>query len=69
MVGDETGLGSWVYAVGHACLIVCQVMSAPTFVIMMLVVLSQRAEVPKGGGWMPGSLSGWPGDAAYLVQS
>jgi hypothetical protein len=44
-------------------------MSAPTFMITMLVVLSQRAEVPKGGGWMPGSLSGRPGDAAYLVQS
>jgi hypothetical protein len=28
MVSDETGLCSWIYAVGHACLIVCQVMSA-----------------------------------------
>jgi hypothetical protein len=69
MVGDETGLCSWIYAVKHACLIVCQVMSAPTFVAAMLAMLSQRAEVPEGDDWMPGSLSGRPGDAAYSVQS
>jgi hypothetical protein len=28
-VGDETCLCSWVYAVRHACLIICQVMNAP----------------------------------------
>jgi hypothetical protein len=42
-------------------------MNAPTFVTVMLAVLSQRAEVPKGNDWMPGSLSGWPSDAAYPV--
>jgi hypothetical protein len=36
--------------------------------VAMLVVLSQRAEVPKGDGWMPGSLLGRPHDAAYPVQ-
>jgi hypothetical protein len=44
-------------------------MSAPTFVAAMLAMLSQRAEVPEGDDWMPGSLSGRPGDAAYSVQS
>jgi hypothetical protein len=44
-------------------------MSAPIFVAVMLAVLSQRAEVLEGGGWMLGSLSGGPGDAAYPVQS
>jgi hypothetical protein len=39
-VGDEMSLCSWVYVVGHACLIVCQVMSAPTFVAAMLVMPS-----------------------------
>jgi hypothetical protein len=67
MVGDQTGLCSWVYAVRHACLIVCQVINAPTFMTVMLAVLSQRVEVPKGDDWMPGSLSGWPSDAAYPV--
>jgi hypothetical protein len=48
----------------------CHVMaSAPTFMVVMPVVLSQRAEVPDGDGWMPRSLSGWPGDVAHLVQS
>jgi hypothetical protein len=63
------GLCSWVYVVGHACLIVCQVMSAPTFVVVMLAVLSQRAEVSERDGWMPGSLTGRPDDTAYPVQS
>jgi hypothetical protein len=40
MVGDEMGLCSWVYVVRHACLIVCQVMNAPTFMAAMLDVLS-----------------------------
>jgi hypothetical protein len=44
-------------------------MSALTFVAAMLAVLSQRAEVPEGDGWMPESLSGRPGDAAYPIQS
>jgi hypothetical protein len=43
-------------------------MNAPTFVAMMLTVLSQGAEVPEGDGWMPKSLSSWPSNAAYLVQ-
>jgi hypothetical protein len=34
----------------------------------MLVVLSQGVEVLEGDGWMPESLLGRPGDAAYLVQ-
>jgi hypothetical protein len=50
VVGDDTCLCSWVYAIDHACLIVCQAMNAPTFVAAMLVVLSQGAEVPKGYG-------------------
>jgi hypothetical protein len=62
-------LCSWVYAVGHASLIVCQVMRALTIVAAMLAMLSQRAEVPDGDGWMPGSLSGQLSDAPYLVQS
>jgi hypothetical protein len=68
MVGDEMGLCSWIYAVEHACLIVCQVMSAPTFMAAMLVVLSKRAELPEGDSWMLENLSGWPGDATYPVQ-
>jgi hypothetical protein len=50
VVGDETGLCSWVYVVEHACLIICQVVNAPTFVTAMLVMLSQGAEVPEGDG-------------------
>jgi hypothetical protein len=69
MADDETCLCSWVYAICHACLIVCLVMSAPTFMAVMLAVLSQRVELPEGDGRMLGSLSGQPGDAAYLVQS
>jgi hypothetical protein len=42
-------------------------MNATTFLAAMLAVLSQGAEVPKGDGWMPESLSGRPGDAAYPV--
>jgi hypothetical protein len=61
-------LYSLVYAVGHASLIICQVMSALTFMATMLVVLSQRAEIPKGDSWMPESLSGRPGDATYPIQ-
>jgi hypothetical protein len=44
-------------------------MSALTIVAAMLAMFSQRAEVPDGDGWMPGSLSGQPSDAPYLVQS
>jgi hypothetical protein len=45
----------WVSAPGytlslHACLIVCRVMSAHTFMAAMLAMLSQRAEVPDGDG-------------------
>jgi hypothetical protein len=63
VVSDEMGLCSWVYVVGHTCLIICQGMNAPTIV----AVISQGAEVPERDGWMPESLSGRPGDAAYLV--
>jgi hypothetical protein len=45
MTGHETGLYSWVYAVGHACLIICQVMSALTF---MAVMLAERLNPIKG---------------------
>jgi hypothetical protein len=34
----------------------------------MLVVRSQRAEVPEEDVQMPGSLSGQPGDATYPIQ-
>jgi hypothetical protein len=68
VVGDETGLYSFVYAVGYACLIVCQVMNAPTFMAVMLAMLSHGVEVPEGDGWMPESLSGGTGDATYPVQ-
>jgi hypothetical protein len=49
-VGNDIGLCSWVFAVGHACLIVYRVMGAPTIMTIMLVVLFQRAEVPEGDG-------------------
>jgi hypothetical protein len=68
MVSDKTGLYPWVYGVGNACLIVCQVMNAPTFVATVLAVLSLGVEVPEGDGSMPESLSG-PGDAAYPIHS
>jgi hypothetical protein len=58
VVGDEMGFYSWVYAIEHACLIICQVMNAPTFMVVMLAVLSQGLEVPEGDGWMPKSLLG-----------
>jgi hypothetical protein len=63
------GLHTWVYAVRHACLIVCEVTSAPTFIAVMMAILSQRVEVPEGDGWIPGSLSGRSGDTAYPIQS
>jgi hypothetical protein len=56
-VSDDTGLCSWVYVVGHACLIVCQVISAPTLMAVMVAVLSQRVEVPEGDGRMPSRVS------------
>jgi hypothetical protein len=43
-------------------------MNGPILVAVMLVILSQGAEVPEGDGWMPESLLGRPGDAAYPVQ-
>jgi hypothetical protein len=49
-VDDEMGPYSRVYAVGHACLSVCQVMSIPTFGTAVLAMLIQKVEVPKGGG-------------------
>jgi hypothetical protein len=50
MVDDEMGPYSRVYAVGHAGLSVCQVMSVPTFGTAVLAMLIQKVEVPKGGG-------------------
>jgi hypothetical protein len=47
-VDDEMGPYSRVYAVGHAGLSVCQVMSVPTFRTAVLAMLIQKVEVPKG---------------------
>jgi hypothetical protein len=44
-------------------------MSAHTFVVAMLAMLSHSVKVLEGDGWMPGSLSARPGDAIYPVQS
>jgi hypothetical protein len=47
---NETGPCSRVYAVGYAGFSVCQAMSVPTFGVMLLAMLIQKVEAPKGDG-------------------
>jgi hypothetical protein len=63
-VGGEMGPCSRVYAVGYAGFSVCQVMSVPAFGAVVLGMLIQKLEAPKGDGWSFESLAGRFGGAA-----
>jgi hypothetical protein len=66
-VGDEMGPCFRVYAVGHADLNVCQVISVPAFGAAVLAMLIQKVEGPKGRVGRSGT--SWVGSAVPLVLS